>query len=141
MRKVISLGLAVMLILGLSLVPVYAALPDDGGVVVPMWNTARNADAILSISGSGTANCSVTVSPTSSSSIDAITAWVQLKNGSGVLQKGWNGTMTKSGTDFTFRNSHQLTASGTYYLDVTLYCYKNGSLVETISCQSTRVMY
>ena len=140
MKRFISIGMAVMLVLGLSIMPMYAAMPDDGEVAVPLWNTVGNAVAELDVSG-GTADCVVTVVPKTSASIDSVTAWVQLKNSNGVLQKGWNGAMMKSGTDFVFKNSHQLTAKGSYYLDVTLYCYKNGSIVETISCQSTMASY
>lgn len=141
MRKLIAVSMAVMLVLGLSLMPVYAAVPDDGGVISPMWNSVSNANARLSISSSGTATCNVTVISKATNGPDSINAWVQLNDGSGIIEKGWQCTLTKSGTTFTFSDSYHLTERGNYYLDVTLYCYKNGALVETVTCESATVRY
>lgn len=134
MKKIISLVLAVALVLG-SYAMVFAS------EIVPFYiGTARHTE-LLSISKSGSADFGAELIPKQETSFDRVTITLELvyeDNGSTVYKVVANTTYDTVKSSFEkYVDDYQLDDKGDYRLFVTYKCYKNGSLIETITMNVT----
>ena len=89
----------------------------------------------LTISSSGYATMLAELIPKTSTSIDKVVVTIKLKspNGTNVYNKSHNATWSQTYFEYQVDAYKQLTTKGEYTMYVTYKCYKDGSLIETIS--------
>lgn len=119
------------------------SLQESKAVVSPMFVGVNRITASLSISTSGTARGMVNVFPKNSSSIDYILTTASLVNSSGNAVKTWTNvksTMNSSGY-FIFDQSYTVQSRGQYNMVFTVNCYKNGSVIDTVSAETATQTY
>ena len=93
----------------------------------------------LTISSSGYATMLAELIPKTSSSIDEVVVTIKLKSPSGsyVYNKTLDATWSQTYFEYQVDAYKQLTTRGKYTMSVTYKCYKDGSLLETISGSTT----
>lgn len=146
MKKIIKSALATVLVLCLSVIPLYsvsaeAVLEEE---IRPLYNNVNTATANLSISDSG--KMTINYKYTGSSGITTkavITTYIEKK----VLGLFWTrvdiGTTTDEWVDtinnykYTGSRTHQLSSSGTYRVTVIYKIYGSGGAADEIEKQIT----
>ncbi len=89
----------------------------------------------LTISSSGYATMLAELIPKTSSSIDEVVVTIKLKSPSGtyVYNKSHDASWSQTYFEYQVSKGKQLSSKGLYTMSVTYKCYKDGSLIETIS--------
>ena len=140
-RKIIlSTVLAIVLLVG-------ALGMAEAAEIAPLYAAVNDAKILLSISKDGTAEAYISVMPKNKDAIDYVSVnTFIIKKSTASTVKTWKNFRVEQNPNtgkFNFYETYQLTAKGTYYLDVkSVKCYKNGKIVDTIGpLQSTSTVY
>ena len=135
MRKAIITVCILTLILS-SFSMSFAATADEATEVEQLRfvGTLSHSEG-LSISSSGKASMLATLIPKSETSIDEVEVTIKLKHtdGTTVLNKTYDAEWSDTYFQFRVYDSKNLTKTGLYTMSVTYKCYKNGSLIETLT--------
>ena len=100
----------------------------------------KQVEASLAIDGS-TAKVYVIVVPKREKNIDKVEIKGNLIRGGSTI-KSWSATIYPNASNkFVWGDTYGLSKSGTYSFSVTIECYSNDTLVETISKTSQKVKY
>lgn len=132
----------------LAIVLLFGALGiAEAAEIAPLYAVVNDAKILLSISKDGTAEAYISVMPKNKDAIDyvSVNACI-IKKSTASTVKTWKNFRVEQNPNtgkFNFYETYQLTAKGTYYLDVkSVKCYKNGKIVDTIGpLQSTSTVY
>lgn len=114
----------------------YAAEYD----VMPCYNVVTAANSIISSTDDGI-DIKILVYTPSDTSLDRVNIEVKLKRTSGAVAKTYNQAMTKQISTFMFLETANVNVSGSYYYEFTAKCYKNGSLVDTVTGTSRTISH
>lgn len=114
----------------------YAAEYD----VMPCYNVVSMANTSIASADDGVAMAIYVCTP-SSTSLDRVNVEVKLKRSSGAVAKSYNQTMEKQSSTFIFMETASVNVSSTYVFEFTAKCYKNGSLVDTVTGTSSSVYH
>jgi len=89
----------------------------------------------LSIDSKGYASTAAILEPKTETSIDEVKVTITLKKIDGTLirKKTYDATWSQTYFQFQVSDGKQLVDKGSYYIDVTYKCYKDGKLLETIT--------
>lgn len=112
-----------------------------GGIIQPFYVAVSRVSATMRIS-SGTATCTVIVTPKSKTSLDYIQTTVKILDVQGNSVKTWNNIKSdKTGSIFAFDESFKLSKKGQYQMTYTSKCYKDGKVVDTDSGTTRLITY
>ena len=135
MRKAIITVCILTLILS-SFSMSFAANADEAREVGQLRYVGTHSHVeTLSINSSGNASMLAALMPKSESSIDEVEVTIKLKHtdGTTVLNKTYDAEWSDTYFQFRVSDSKNLTKTGLYTMSVTYKCYKNGSLIETLT--------
>ena len=111
------------------------------GEIMPRYNEISAIQSSMSIDGN-TLYYSVKVLTPNASTLDSVTVDAELKTLGGTVVATYSNESTyKMGTTFIFSKNKTVTARGTYFLDYTVNCYKNGVLVDQVSKTTVTATY
>lgn len=113
---------------------------DENAEIVPAYVAALSALAKLSIS-KGKAIAVAQINAKSTKSMTLAKATIQIINKSTGKIKTYSGTMSRSGTRYTYSKTYVLPEKGNYYMKAIMKCYKDGVLKDTIKRNSSLVSY
>lgn len=114
----------------------YAAEYD----VIPCYNVVSMANCAISPEDDGV-GMTIWVCTASDTALDRVSVEVKLKRTSGAVAKTYNQTMDKQGSTFMFIETASVNVNSYYFYEYTAKCYKNGSLVDTVTGTSRTVYY
>lgn len=134
MRRVLT-AMLMLLIIASSITAGYAAVVDDGESLKPKYvGAADHSESI--IKGMGLkVNYSGTIIPKNATVLDKVVMTFKVRNyvTDGIAnQETVTAYYDETKNQFKGQGSCSVPTIGTYYLEVTYKCYKNGSLVDTI---------
>ena len=135
--------LVILLMICCLLVAPTSAWADSGSVVQPRYTYVDVIHTMLGINSSGLATCYVSLNEdnTKTFTYSKLTVYIK-KSSNDATVKTFTATKYPDATgNFSWDDSYQLTARGTYYIKATNKLYKNGALVETINTRSVNVTY
>lgn len=132
LKKITQMFLVILLILSFTASCFAATGSDDG--ISPNYIGTDYATTTFKINTSGIATMRGGLSPKNSTVIDKVTMQFVIKNSSGtsVYNKTYTATWDSLYAQYIAEKTYQLSSKGTYTLQVTYRCYKNGALIETI---------
>lgn len=85
---------------------------------------------------------SVDVETRGSEYADAVSIDAELRTVDGRFIKGWSEDLEESLSDiYTFQKRRAVSESGTYFLHFTVYCYKDGVLLDEVTKDSKTATY
>ena len=85
---------------------------------------------------------SVDVETRGSEYADAVSIDAELRTVDGRFIKGWSEDLEESRSDiYTFQKRRAVSESGTYFLHFTVYCYKDGVLLDEVTKDSKTATY
>lgn len=89
----------------------------------------------LTISSKGYATMTAQLQPKSATSMDEVKVTMTLKKTDGTLirKKTYDAVWSETAFQFQVSDNKQLSDKGSYYVDMTYKCYKNGTLLETLN--------
>lgn len=93
----------------------------------------------LQISSSGKATMKARLEPKTEDSIDEVVVTIKLKNPNGIVlhNETYDATWSSVAFQYQVTDSESVATRGKYTMSVTYKCYKDGSLLETISGSTT----
>ncbi len=108
--------------------------------VMPCYNVVTAANSIISSTDDGI-DMKILVCTPSDTSLDRVNIEVKLKRTSGAVAKIYNQTMTKQISTFMFLETANVSVNAYYFYEYTAKCYKNGSLVDTVTGTSRTIYH
>ena len=138
MRRIMTLALMLMLIVSTGTVS-YAASIDDGGELDLQYIGVTDHTETFLEGLNMKVNYSATIVPKNENALDKVVVTfkvIHYINGNTVHQETVTTYYDEYKDQFKAQGSGTVPTIGTYYLDVTYKCYKNGTLIETITGQS-----
>ena len=140
-RRLIALGMICCMLMAPVTVWGNTSAYSSEEIATPWYTYVNVVNTILSIDD-GVATCHVKVFENSSKPFDYSKLTVYLKKSSGTTVKTFTATKYPSSLGyFTWTDTYNLTAKGTYYIKAVNKLYKDGSLVETITTTSVNQTY
>ncbi len=146
-KRVLSCILVLVLVIGSATVAFAGNVPPaqqanyPGGASV-QYVSVSSVDVNLNIVGS-TAMANLRVIPKATKNVDRVGISVTLsRKGDITAIKKWDATIYPNAIgEYTWNDSHKLSAKGSYRLTATIKCYSGRTLVETVSENSANVAY
>lgn len=108
--------------------------------VMPCYNVVSMANSII-LSADDGVDMKILVCAPNDDSLDRVSIEVKLKRTSGAVAKTYNQTMDKQGSTFMFLETASVSVSSYYLYEYTAKCYKNGSLVDTVTGTSRTIYH
>ena len=136
MKKKLLSGLLIVLALAFGMqAEVYAA--ENSEMYTGISSITSNMgiyDSVLDFS--------VEVETRGSEYADAVSIDAELRTVDGRFIKGWSEDLEESLSDiYTFQKRRAVSESGTYFLHFTVYCYKDGVLLDEVTKDSKTATY
>ena len=136
MKKKLLSVLLIVLVLALGMqAEVYAA--ENSEMYTGISSITSNMgiyDSVLDFS--------VDVETRGSEYADAVSIDAELRTVDGRFIKGWSEDLEESLSDiYTFQKRRAVSESGTYFLHFTVYCYKDGVLLDEVTKDSKTATY
>ena len=136
MKKKLLSVLLIVLVLALGMqAEVYAA--ENSEMYTGISSITSNMgiyDSVLDFS--------VDVETRGSEYADAVSIDAELRTMDGRFIKGWSEDLEESLSDiYTFQKRRAVSESGTYFLHFTVYCYKDGVLLDEVTKTSKTATY
>lgn len=111
------------------------------GEIMPRYNEISAIQSSMGIDGN-TLSYSVKVLTPSTDTLDSVSIDAKLKTLGGAVVKTYsNRNLSRMGTMFIFSSNKTVTARGTYFLDYTVTCYKDGVVVDEVSKTTVTATY
>ena len=138
-RKILAVLLVMAIVLSTSLVQAFALQPNSDGIapyyagVSYVLSTMSIDDQILTYT--------VDVMPFEESSLDRVHIEAELRTLGGRVDKKYDEDLGRFGDLYTFSKRRAVSVEGTYFLEYTLTCYKNGKLIDKISKTTRTATY
>ena len=136
MKKKLLSVLLIVLVLALGMqTEVYAAENSEMYTgISSITSTMGIYDSVLDFS--------VDVETRGSEYADAVSIDAELRTVDGRFIKGWSEDLEESLSDiYTFQKRRAVSESGTYFLHFTVYCYKDGVLLDEVTKDSRTATY
>ncbi len=136
MKKKLLSVLLIVLVLALGMqTEVYAAENSEMYTgISSITSTMGIYDSVLDFS--------VDVETRGSEYADAVSIDAELRTVDGRFIKGWSEDLEESLSDiYTFQKRRAVSESGTYFLHFTVYCYKDGVLLDEVTKDSKTATY
>ena len=136
MKKKLLSVLLIVLVLALGMqTEVYAAENSEMYTgISSITSTMGIYDSVLDFS--------VDVETRGSEYADAVSIDAELRTLDGRFIKGWSEDLEESLSDiYTFQKRRAVSESGTYFLHFTVYCYKDGVLLDEVTKDSKTATY
>lgn len=136
MKKKLLSVLLIVLVLALGMqTEVYAAENSEMYTgISSITSTMGIYDSVLDFS--------VDVETRGSEYADAVSVDAELRTVDGRFIKGWSEDLEESLSDiYTFQKRRAVSESGTYFLHFTVYCYKDGVLLDEVTKDSKTATY
>lgn len=103
--------------------------------IQPYFIVTQNTSETFSINSSGVASMTAALSPKDASKVDTVKVTFKIKNSNGVSV--YNKTYTASWSslfgEYNLYKTYQLSGRDAYMFNVVYKCYKNNTLIETIT--------
>lgn len=151
MKKIMAL-FVVMLIVTLSIIPSFAGeyqqpgqikTADDSGSVRPLFTYVFTCLFSFTISSSGNATMEASLVPKDNNAIDKVEVTFVITDSSDnvIYNKTHTAAWSSLRAEYRLSKDYQLQQKGAYFLNVTMKCYKNEKLLETVNCGSKLASY
>lgn len=131
--------LTIIAVLVLILIPMSAYAEGNEGIA-PCYNVIASVDSAICVVDSGI-EYDMCVYVGSYDALDSAYITTTVKRASGVTVGTYSGYMTNHGGFFLYENTVDLNNKGVYHVEYTIRCYKNGSVVDTVSESTINVTY
>lgn len=107
----------------------------DAGSIAPYYVTTRSTSEVFIINSTGNASMTATLKPLNNNMIDQVKMTLCIKKigGNVVYNKTFNGIWSNLFSEYNLTKTYQLPSRGTYTFNVIYKCYRNNTLVETIT--------
>ncbi len=139
-RKLLAVFMAIVTILSGFSVQAYAE-ENDPNTIAPCYSGVSSVTSFMDIEDDCILVYSLEVIPFTSSSLDRVHIEAELKTLGGRVEKTYDEDLTKYTRLYTFSKRRAVSEEGTYFLEYTLTCYKNGKVIDTISKTTKTATY
>ena len=142
MKKIIMILMIITIIFS-SISMCFASEVKMNEDQTPWYVVTNKYNATFSINNSGMANISCGLTPKATSTIDEVTMRFVVKNISGsiVFDKTYDAVWSSLRGQYISSDTYQLKKRGTYSCTITMKCYKNDDLLETITSSTLTDTY
>lgn len=108
--------------------------------VMPCYNEITEIQSTMTLDGN-VLYYTVKVFTPAIDTLDSVHIDAQLKTVGGLTVATYSENLNKIGPAFMFNKNKTLTRTGTYFLDYTVTCYKNGNVVDEVSKTTVTATY
>ncbi len=131
-RVILVSCICLMAVLLFNCVGVYAGVADE---IQPRYVATQSTIENFSINSSGESSMTTILVPMDKSKIDKVKVTLNIKNSSGnsVYSNTYDATWSNLVSGYRLVKTYKLSSKGTYRFNAVYKCYKNNSLVETIT--------
>lgn len=139
-RKILAVLLAMVTMLSVFYIPVYAAEDNTGGIA-PYYAGVSSVTSYMNLEDDCILAYNIDVIPFTNSSLDRVHIEADLRTLGGKVIKSYDEDLEKTPGLYTFSKRRAVSEEATYFVEYTLTCYKNGKLIDKISKTTRTATY